>query len=161
MIISRNLLSDIEIICLIEHNNFLGWQCLYNKYALMMYVSIFWITNNKILTEEIMSLLFVQLKSDKTLLNTRQTLSTSLLHHSYTTAYKILKINEMRSKRRKVQLEPCPILTDLMNNAISITEAEAKDKLRSNINKIKDKYSKKTKEQTTQKQKAVFDFGEK
>jgi hypothetical protein len=73
-------MSDTEILCLIEHNNFLGWQCLYNKYALMIYVGILWITNDKLLTEEIMSHLFVQLKTDKALLNSKQTLCSSLLH---------------------------------------------------------------------------------
>jgi hypothetical protein len=165
MITSRHLMSDTEIMCLIEHNNFLGWQCLYNKYALMMYVGIFWITDNKALTEEIMSLLFVQLKMDKTLLNTKLNLSSSLLHHTYSTAYKMVKINEMRYQKHNVQLEPCPILADLMNDATGITEAEAKAKLRLDVNRIRDKYAKKIKEQAKEKPVrkpvVVFDFAEK
>jgi hypothetical protein len=158
-------MSDTEIMCLIEHNNFLGWQCLYNKYALMMYAGIFWITDDKALTEEIMSLLFVQLKTDKALLNTKLTLGTSLLHHTYSTAYKMVKINEMRCQKHNVQLEPCPILTELMNDATDITEAEAKAKLRWDVNRIRDKYAKKIKDKTVKKQVrtpvVVFDFAEK
>lgn len=158
-------MSDTEIMCLIEHNNFLGWQCLYNKYALMMYMGIFWITDDKALTEEIMSLLFVQLKTNKTLLNTKRTLSLSLLHHTYSTAYKMFKVNEMRCRKQEVQLELCPILTDLMNDATHITEAEAKAKLRLDINRMRDKYAQKIKAETDKMQAlnpvAVFDFMEK
>jgi hypothetical protein len=165
MIRQRHLMSDTDILCLIEHNNFLGWQCLYNKYALMMYVGILWITNDKILTEEIMSHLFVQLKTDKSLLNTKQTLCSSLLHHTYAIAYKMLKINEMRWQKHNVQLESYPSVTDLMNKAIAITEAEAKVKLRLDVARIRDKYSQKMKQQAVKKQaqKAVviFDFSEK
>jgi hypothetical protein len=164
MITSRHLMSDTDILCLIEHNNFLGWQCLYNKYALMMYVGILWITNDKILTEEIMSHLFVQLKTDKALLYTKQNLSSSLLHHTYAIAYKILKINEMRCKKHDVQLEKCPLLTDLMSDATALTEAEAKAKLHLEVNRIRHKYAKKIKEKTkkNQAQKPVvqFDFSE-
>lgn len=165
MITSRHLMSDTEIMCLIEHNNFLGWQCLYNKYALMMYVGIFWITDDKALTEEIMSLLFVQLKMDKTLLNSKPTLGSSLLYHTHATAYKMFKINEIRCQKQDVQLEPCPILTDLMNGATDITEVEAKAKLRWDVNRIRDKYSKRikgqTKEKNVRKPVVVFDFAEK
>jgi hypothetical protein len=158
-------MSDTEIMGLIEHNNFLGWQCLYNKYALMMYVGILWITNEKILTEEIMSLLFVQLKTDKALLNTKKTLCSSLLHHTYATSYKMVKINEMRSQKNDLALEPCPILIDLMNDATDITEAEAKAKLRLEVHKIRNRYSWKIKEQADKKQVRkpveVFDFTEK
>lgn len=143
MITQHNLLSDTEIICLIDNNSFLGWQCLYNKYALMMYVAILWVTNDKILTEEIMSLLFAQLKTNKTLLTTNKTLCSSLLQHTYSTAYKMLKINDMRFCENTVKHEPCPMLTDLLSDATAITEAEAKLTLRVEVNRIRDKYSKK------------------
>lgn len=165
MITSRHLMSDTEILCLIEHNSFLGWQCLYNKYALMMYVGILWITDDKTLTEEIMSHLFVQLKTDKTLLYTKQTLCSSVLHHTYAVAYKMLKINEMRFEKHNVQLDPCPKLTQLTKKSKSITEAEAKAKLQLDINRIRDKYSKKLTEKTEKKRGRkpviVFDFTEK
>ncbi len=165
MITTRHLMSDTEIMCLIEHNNFLGWQCLYNKYALMMYASILWITDDKALTEEIMSFLFVQLKTDKTLLHTRQTLCLSLLHHTYATAYKMLKVNEMRCQKHDVQLESCPKLTDLTNDATYISEVQAKAKLRLAVHRIRDKYAQKIKEKAVKKQPAkpvvVFDFSKK
>jgi hypothetical protein len=165
MITQRHLMSDTEILCLIEHNNFLGWQCLYNKYALMMYVGILWITDDKKLTEEIMSLLFVQLKMDKTLLNTKQTLCSSLLHHTYAIAYKMMKINDMRHGKHNIQFDPCPILTHLMEDATALTAAEAKAKLHLDVIRIRDKYSKKIKEQAEKKQASkpvvVFDFNEK
>ena len=165
MITSRHLMSDTEIICLIEHNNFLGWQCLYNKYALMMYVGILWITDDKALTEEIMSHLFVQLKTDKTLLCTQQTLCSSLLCFAYSTAYKMLKISQIRCQKQDVRLESHPTLTELMNHATDITEAHAKAKLRLDVEKIRDKYAKKIKEKTAKKQArkpvVVFDFTKK
>jgi hypothetical protein len=165
MITQRHLMSDTEILCLIEHNNFLGWQCLYNKYALMMYVCILWITDNKVLTEEIMSLLFVQLKTDKTLLNTKQTLCSSLLHQTYAIAYKMMKVNQLRSQKHNVVFDPCPILTHLMEDATALTAAEAKAKLHVAVTRIRDKYSKKLMAQKGKKQApkpvVVFDFSEK
>jgi hypothetical protein len=165
MITTRQLMSDTEITGLIENNNFLGWQCLYNKYALTMYVGILWITDDKILTEEIMSHLFVQLKTDKSLLYTKQTLCSSLLHHTYAISYKMLKIKEMRTEKHNVHLEPCPKLTHLMRKSKSITEADAKAKLRLDVQKIRDKYSQKTNEKMKKKQAQkpviVFDFTEK
>jgi hypothetical protein len=162
MITSRHLMSDTEILCLIEHKNFLGWQCLYNKYALMMYVGILWITDDKILAEEIMSHLFVQLKTDKTLLNTKLTLCSSLLYHTYAISYKMLKVNEMRCGKHNIQLDSCPSLIDLMNDATALTEAEAKGKLRLEIHEIRDRYAQKIKEQTAKKQAkesvVAFDF---
>jgi hypothetical protein len=164
MITSRHLMSDTEILCLIEHNNFLGWQCLYNKYALMMYVGILWITNDKLLAEEIMSHLFVQLKMDKSLLYTKKTLCSSVLHQTYAVAYKILKINEMRFEKHSIKLEACPKLTQLTRKSKSITEAEAKAKLQLDINRIRDKYARKITEKTekkrTRKPLIVFDFTE-
>jgi hypothetical protein len=164
MITTRQLMSDTEIMGLIEHNNFLGWQCLYNKYALMMYVGILWITDDKILTEEIMSHLFVQLKTDKDLLYTKLTLCSSLLHHTYAISYKMLKINEMRCQKNNVSLDLCPSLMDLMNDATDITEAEAKAKLRLDVHKIRNRYAWKIKERTEKKQPknpvVVFDFTE-
>jgi hypothetical protein len=143
MIRQHNLLSDTEIICLIDNNNFLGWQCLYNKYALMMYVAILWVTDDKVLTEEIMSLLFAQLKTNKMLLTTHKTLCSSLLQHTYSTAYKMLKIKDMRFCENTVKHDSCPMLMDLLSDATAITEAEAKLKLRVEVNQIRDKYSKK------------------
>ena len=131
----------------------------------MMYVSILWITDDKTLTEEIMSLLFVQLKTDKTLLNTKLTLCSSLLHHTYAIAHKMLKVNEIRCQKHAVQPEKCPLLTDLMSDATALTEAEAKAKLRLEVNRIRDKYAQKIKEKTdkkkAQKPVVVFDFAEK
>ena len=158
-------MSDTEILCLIEHNHFLGWQCLYNKYALMMYVSILWVTDDKILTEKIVSLLFVQLRTDKSLLYTKQTLCTSLLHQTYAIAYKMLKINEIGCLKNDIQLDAYPNLLDLMHDATALTEAEAKAKLRLDVNRIRDKYAKKIKENAVKKQPqkpiVVFDFAEK
>ena len=165
MITSQHLMSDTEILCLIEHNNALGWQCLYNKYALMMYVGILWITNDKILTEEIMSHLFIQLKTDKSLLNTKLTLCSSLLHHTYAISYKMVKIKGMRCEKHALELDAYPILTELMNDATALTEEEAKAKLRLQVNRIRDNYAQKTREKTEkmqmEKSVMVFDFMEK
>lgn len=131
----------------------------------MMYVSILWITNDKTLTEEIMSLLFVQLKTDKTLLSSQQTLCLSLLCFTYSTAYKMLKISQIRCKNRDVRLESHPTLTEFVKDSTDITEANAKAKLRLDVQKIRDKYAQKIKDKTAKKQVqkpvVVFDFTEK
>jgi len=93
------LKSDIEIVDMIEQGNPLGWQYLYDKYALMMYVAILWVVDEGPPAEEILVMLFFQLKADKSLLETKKSLCQSLLFHTCVTSLKIMQNNEIVAKR--------------------------------------------------------------
>jgi len=87
--------SDIEIICMIGNQQSRGWKCLYDKYALSMFVAILWATDDEILAAKILRLLFVQLKTNAYLLETKKTLPQSLLYHTNNMSSKVLMANEI------------------------------------------------------------------
>ncbi len=99
------LKSDIEIVELIAQNNPQGWQYLYDKYALMMYVAILWVVDEGPPAEEILIMLFFQLKADKSLLETKKSLCQSLLFHSCVTSLKIMQNQEIIAKREDAYQE--------------------------------------------------------
>lgn len=90
-----NLMPDTEIISMIEQNDPLGWDFLYDKYALMMYVAILWVIDESELAEGILIMIFFQLKADKSLLETKKTLCQSLLYHTCMASSKILELSEV------------------------------------------------------------------
>ncbi len=103
MTIKHNSISDIEIISMIEQNDDAGWKNLYDKYALTMYVGVLWVVDDEIFAKNILTQLFNLLKTDKTLLCTKKTLCSSLLHYTYAVTYKILRDinNTIVIKKRK------------------------------------------------------------
>ena len=82
MTTQQNALCDTEILSMIDKNNTQGWKSLYDKYALMMYTTILWVIHDEALTEGVLILLFTQLRTNKPLLETKKSLSASLLHHA-------------------------------------------------------------------------------
>lgn len=142
----QKLISDAEIITMLEQNNLLAWEYLYDNYAPIMYGAILRVTDNEKLAEEILIQSFVHFKANKTLSETKKTLSVSLLHHTYLTATKILSINGIMPKRENTYKVIFPILDCLLhkpNSIKDITEMyaisaeEARLRLRSELNKIR------------------------
>ncbi len=93
MTIKHNPISDIEIISMIEQNDDAGWKNLYDKYALTMCVGVLWVVDDEIFVKNIITQLFNHLKTDMTLLYTKNTLCESLLHYAYAATNKILRAN--------------------------------------------------------------------
>jgi hypothetical protein len=91
----ENTITDTEILILIQKDKTEGWHYLYEKYALTMYVSILWVVNDERLAVQILSLLWVQLKGNKALLETKKTLSLSILNHALMTSVKIMRTNDI------------------------------------------------------------------
>lgn len=96
----QNALSDIEIISMIEQNDDAGWKNLYDKYALTMCVGLLWVVDDEIFVKNIITQLFNHLKTDKTLLSTKNTLCESLLQYAYAATYKILKANNTTVRKK-------------------------------------------------------------
>ncbi len=98
----QQLMSDIEIICMIEQNDPSGWDFLYDKYALMMYVAILWVIDEEQPADEILFTIFFQLKADKSLLESKKSLCQSLLYHTCMTSMKISEKNDFFVKKVEV-----------------------------------------------------------
>ena len=101
----QKLMTDTEIICMIEQNDPLGWDFLYDKYALMMYVAILWVIDEEQPAEGILIMIFFQLKADKSLLETKKSLCQSLLYHTCMTSSKISENNDFFAKKDEVYNE--------------------------------------------------------
>ncbi len=120
MTTQQNALCDIEILSMIEQNNSIGWKSLYDKYAMMMYTSILWVINDEKLTEGVLILLFTQLRTNKPLLETKKSLSASLLHHAYRTAVKVSRTKEIIPKKADSYKEIFPTLNGFIYQPQSI-----------------------------------------
>ncbi len=75
----NNLISAEEIVLMVENNNSLGWEHLYDRYSPMMYGAILRLTGNEKLAEEILTESFLQLKKNISLLKNRKPLYLQLL----------------------------------------------------------------------------------
>lgn len=114
MIVKQNPAFDFEIIALIEQHNPVGWKKMYDKYALSMYVAVLWVVDDTIFAENILTQLFYQLKVDKTLLNSKKTLSASLLHYTYVTTYKMLRADNKAHQNERSYNDLFTSLDDLV-----------------------------------------------
>lgn len=120
MTTQQNALCDTEILSMIEKNNTQGWKSLYDKYALMMYTTILWVIQDETLTEGVLILLFAQLRTNKPLLETKKSLSASLLHHAYRTAVKISRTKEIIPKKADSYKEIFPTLNGFIYKPHSV-----------------------------------------
>jgi hypothetical protein len=94
MVAIQTTISDAEIMYKIEENNLQGWADLYEKYGLIMFVAIFWATDDEKTAEELLVSLFKQLKQNPDLLRIKTSLPISLLYHTYVTVMKIIYVNK-------------------------------------------------------------------
>ncbi|WP_462251181.1 RNA polymerase sigma factor [Ferruginibacter sp.] len=119
----NNVISAEEIISMIENNNSLGWQHLYDKYSPMMYGAILRLTSNEKLADKILIESFTQIKDNLFLLKTPGSLYLQLLHHTFITAKCILK-NDIRTDKKDSAITPMfPIINSLLQQPLSVNEA--------------------------------------
>lgn len=139
--LAREIISDHQIITLLEKNNLLAWEKLYDKYSAAMNGLIFNLTDDKILVEDIFVAAFLQLKEKQILSNVKYALCPAILRHTFTYTTKQLK---QYGKNPKI-LEPldevklihiiyteCNSLKEVAS-ILNLTEEETKKKLRSEI----------------------------
>lgn len=138
--------SDAEMLAMMQHNNALVWECLYDKYAAAMYGVTLRLTDDETLAEEILVQVFVRLKTSEILLESEKSLCLNLLQHTYLTAKEILKHHDIPTVHR----EASSMLDCLVYKSHSIAEtaavhaltpAEVKQKLRSELKTIRSQYS--------------------
>ena len=144
----NSLISAEEIVSMIENNNFLGWQHLYDRYSAMMYGAILRLTSNEKLAEEILMESFLQLKENISLLKNRRPLYLQLLQHTYTTAAAILKSKIIIPLKENGVAEMFPLVNGLMQRQLSLsniaatysmTEVEVKENLHKEVKQIRNK----------------------
>lgn len=134
-------ISDQQIIILLEENNLLAWEKLYDKYAAAMFGLICNLTNDKTLAEEIFITAFLQLKENQILSKVKFSLYPTLLRHtfSYTTKrLKALGINpKIYNPLEEVKLihllsTQCNSIKEVAS-IFNMTEEETKKKLRAEL----------------------------
>lgn len=139
--LAQEKIADQQIIALLEENNLLAWQKIYDKYAAAMYGLICNLTDNETVAEEIFVAVFIQLKEKEILSKIKYALCATLLR--YTFSYTIKQLNELGINAKsynpvqEVKLihllcTQCSSLKELVS-ILNITEEEAKKRLRSEI----------------------------
>lgn len=98
-----NLIPDLTIVSLIKENNLKGWELLYDKYAPVIYGAICTHTADKHLSDEILKIIFIRLKSEEMLQKTDFALCIYILRYTYTSTRAELK-------RRGINYTENPIL---------------------------------------------------
>ena len=91
MTLQSEIVSDKKIITMLQENNPLAWESLYEKYAPAMYGLICNLTDDKLLAEQIFINAFIQLKDKETFSKIKYTLCAILLRHTYSYATTHLK----------------------------------------------------------------------
>ena len=83
--------TDTAISLMLDQDNKIAWEHIYNKYASIMYGIIQNLTSNKEISEEIMIEVFVNLKRNKLLQGVETTLCRTLVIQTYHITTKYLK----------------------------------------------------------------------
>ncbi len=144
----NNLISAEEIVLMVENNNSLGWEHLYDRYSPMMYGAILRLTGNEKLAEEILTESFLQLKKNISLLKNRKSLYLQLLQHTYTTAAAIIKNKIIIPHEENEVAEMFPLVNGLMQRQLSLsniaamhgmTEVEVKLNLHKEVKQMRNK----------------------
>ncbi|MEO7210571.1 MAG: hypothetical protein ABIY35_06485 [Chitinophagaceae bacterium] len=97
MTLQSEAISGNQIIAMLEENNPLAWENLYDKYASVMYGLICNLTEDKLLAEEILMNAFLELKQKQILSKIKYALLPIIMRytHSYTIEYlKNIRITE-------------------------------------------------------------------
>lgn len=146
MVMLQTTTSDAEIMYKIEENNLQGWADLYDKYGLIMFVAIFWATDDEKMAEELLISLFGQLKLNPNLLRVKSSLPLSLLFHTYTTAMKIIYVNKKGVEANVPSKKVIPMMHLLafkpnsiqeVSEILEISRDEIQMKLHSEMNELR------------------------
>ena len=84
MTLPPEIFTEKQIIVLLQENNPLAWEHLYNKYATAVYGLICNLTEDKLLANEILIKSFISLKKKQVLLDIKCALLPHILRHTYT-----------------------------------------------------------------------------
>ncbi|REG94337.1 RNA polymerase sigma factor [Algoriphagus antarcticus] len=83
MPLQNNIVSEKEIIGMLQENNPVAWRKLYDKYASAMYGLIYNLTKDKLLAEEIFMGAFLDLKQKQILSKTKYAFCPAILRYTY------------------------------------------------------------------------------
>lgn len=86
----QNHFNTPNLLAIMANDNDFTWNHIYNKYAAVMYGSIFNLTNNRQLAEKIFIEAFVGLKTDGTLLQVKPSITLFLFWYAEEFAKKYL-----------------------------------------------------------------------
>ena len=137
MTLESEIVSEKEIITMLQENNPLAWEHLYDKYAPAMYGLVCSLTDDKLLGEQIFANSFIQLKKNGILSGTKYALSAVLLKHTYSYAMTHLKqigINPKpsdspnKTKILYLILTQCNVIKEAAS-MLTITEKEVKKRI--------------------------------
>jgi hypothetical protein len=137
MSLQNEVVSEKQIIVMLQENNPLAWVNLYDKYGSAMYGLIFGLTEDKPLAEEIFTKAFLELKQKQILSKIKFALCAIILRYtySYTTAHlKKLGITPKKLNSPK-EVELIHLLTTQCNSLneaasiLNITVRETKKRL--------------------------------
>jgi len=142
-------ITDQQIITLLEANNMLAWEKLYDKYAGAMFGLICNLTDDKILAEEIFEVTFLQLKENKVLTNVKFALCPTLLRHTFSQTIKQLKAFGLTPKSFNPSEEVklihllCTQCNSLQEVAsfLNLTGGETKKKLRAELLNLRNHFA--------------------
>lgn len=137
MLLQTERLSENQIIPLLQKNNPLVWEGLYDKYAPAMFGLICNLTDDKKLAEEIFTNAFLQLKQRQILLKIKYALYPALLRYTYSFTTNHLKKIGINTKTLKLPegTELIHLLTTQCNSLsqaaffLKISLPDAKEKL--------------------------------
>ena len=83
MSLQSELGFEKRIMSMLQDNNPLAWENLYDKYATAMYGLIYNLTENKVLAEEIFKNVFLELKQKQVLLKAECSLYPTIIRYTY------------------------------------------------------------------------------
>jgi ABC-type antimicrobial peptide transport system permease subunit len=137
MSLQSEIVSENQIINMLQENNPLVWKKVYDKYATAMYGMIFTFTEDKLLAEEIFMNAFIDLKQKQILSKIECALCPIILRYTYSCTIIHLKKNGILPKNlnssKEAQLiylliTKCNSLKEAAS-LLSITVDEAKKRL--------------------------------
>jgi len=138
MPLQSEILSGNQIVVVLQENNPLAWEHLYDKYALAMYGLICNLTEDKLLAEEIFMNAFLELKQKQTLSKIEYALLPVIFRHTYCFTINHLKTIRISPKTLNPpkEAEVIHLLTTRCNSLneaasiLNITAEETKKRLR-------------------------------
>lgn len=131
-------MSDEEIITMLEHNNPLAWESLYDKYAPAIFGLICKLTDDKVIAEKMLISSFLQLKQSKILSKVKYALYPAVLRYVLEYTTQKLTQNGVTPKILK-PLDEMPVMHLIctqsgciheISSILNITTEEAKRRLR-------------------------------
>jgi hypothetical protein len=110
MAFPKKTIADTAIISLLHNNNPEGWECLYDKYAPILFGAIFRIIPNKKKAKNLLMKSFIALKDTALVTQTNKSLLQFLLHHTYSFCIKQLSVQDINLLEEKLYDTDYPLI---------------------------------------------------